>query len=220
MIHLLMAAVLLMPPKGTDQAPDLCEFMWMSSADEIPAEFQSAREAADAGDFGTAFKAFYDTATALSSDVRKLFVESTPESVTEARTFLDDKVKGGKGVLHLRGDRLTLSAASFGWGAYLACRANECEKGLTLLKSGWRDWAEKELRTSAAFLLLARGAAVSAADFVEKSPRDARGMAANVAYYCRTGDTERGLKWLKYLRKEYPGVKLKVHYPHLEKVCK
>lgn len=219
MIHVLLTVAMFMPPGGAGEARELCDFMWMSEGEEIPSEFQGAGDEAAGGNFAAAFKSFHATATALSSDVESLFSEGTPEAVQEARGFLDEKVNQGKGVLHLRGDRFTLGAASFGWGAYLACRAGEREKGLTLLKSGWRDWAEKELRTSAAFLLLALGPVASAADFVEKSPEDARGMAANAAFYCRGGDKERGRKWLKHLRKEYPGVKLKAHYPHIDKAC-
>ncbi len=159
LILLLQATALLAPP-GTGEV-DLCAHMSGAGFSGAPPAFAAVAEATEKDDFKGASKEFLRALKKFSIDAEQLFFNGGRTDLKKVARFYERySVCRGKGAgvkckpgAVARRDVLSLRPDLLRWGAYLACRAEDNEGAVILLKTAWRDWADKDSREDAARLL-------------------------------------------------------------------
>lgn len=147
----------------TSQAPGKqpnCAGMSGAAVPRTPPAFADAAEAAEQGDFAEAHQQFSLALLEFSADAEVLFFDGSRSDLPLVQRFTDKlSVCRGEGAgrkcepaAMARRDVLSLKPELLRWGAYLSCRAGENDKGMTLLKMSWRDWADQTSVDDAALL--------------------------------------------------------------------
>ena len=156
---LLLQVTALLTSQGPGKQPN-CAGMSGAAVPGTSPAFVDAAEAAEQGDFAEAHQQFSLALLELSADAEVLFFDGSRSDLAEVQRFTDKlSACRGEGAGHkcepaavARRDVFSLRPELLRWGAYLSCRAGENDKGLTLLKMSWRDWADQTSVDDAAFL--------------------------------------------------------------------